>query len=217
MGGPVPLTGELDLSKTREFTIGVAFGETLSCAVSNLFQSLGHAYEDRRQLFMNQWKAAVKGAKPLKKSSGDKGRLFDSSYNLLLTHEDKLYQGAFVASLTIPWGEARNDKQGKGGYHLVWTRDMVESAMGLLAAGNAEAPLRALIYLAARQEEDGSFPQNFWVNGEAFWKGMQLDEVAFPVLLAWLHPRRPLCGHFTCQKHRTYYVLTTVAYSEVTK
>ena len=57
--------------------------------------------------------------------------------------------------------------------------------MGLLAAGNTDAPLRALIYLAARQEEDGSFPQNFWVNGEAFWKRMQLDEVAFPVLLAW--------------------------------
>jgi glucoamylase len=194
--GNVALTGELDLSKTREFTIGIAFGETLSCAVSNLFQSLGHAYEDRRQLFMDQWKAAVKGAKPLKKSSGDKGRLFDSSYNLLLTHEDKLYQGAFVASLTIPWGEARNDKQGKGGYHLVWTRDMVESAMGLLAAANTEAPLRALIYLAARQEEDGGFPQNFWVNGEAFWKGMQLDEVAFPVLLAWRLHQLQLVGQF---------------------
>ncbi|HEY5212608.1 MAG TPA: glycoside hydrolase family 15 protein [Acidobacteriaceae bacterium] len=194
--GNVALIGELDLSKTREFTVGVAFGETLSCAASNLFQSLGHSYADRRQLFMDQWKTAVKGAKPLKKFSGDKGRLFDSSYNLLLTHEDKLYKGAFVASLTIPWGEARNDKQGKGGYHLVWTRDMVESAMGLLAAGNTEAPLRALIYLAARQEEDGSFPQNFWVNGEAFWTGMQLDEVAFPVLLAWRLHQFQLLGQF---------------------
>ncbi|HUZ96761.1 MAG TPA: glycoside hydrolase family 15 protein, partial [Edaphobacter sp.] len=120
----------------------------------------------------------------------------DSSYNLLLTHEDKLYQGAFIASLTIPWGEARNDKQGKGGYHLVWTRDMVESAMGLLAADDTHAPLRALIYLAARQEEDGSFPQNFWVNGNAFWKGMQLDEVAFPVLLAWRLHQLQLLGRF---------------------
>ena len=61
----------------------------------------------------------MNGRKPLGKASGDKGRLFDSSYNLLLTHEDKLYEGAFIASLTIPWGEARNDQQGKGGYHLV--------------------------------------------------------------------------------------------------
>ena len=114
----------------------------------------------------------------------------------MLTHEDKLYQGAFVASLTIPWGGARNDENGKGGYHLVWTRDMVESAMGLLAAGNTAAPLRALIYLAARQEEDGEFPQNFWVNGEAFRNGMQLDEIAFPVLLAWRLHQLQLLGEF---------------------
>ena len=194
--GNIALTGELDLSRTQEFTIGVAFGETLASAVSCLFQSLGIPYQESRQLFIDQWKGAVNGRKPLGKASGDKGRLFESSYNLLLTHEDKLYEGAFIASLTIPWGEARNDKQGKGGYHLVWTRDMVESAMGLLAAGGTHAPLRALIYLAARQEEDGSFPQNFWVDGKAYWKGMQLDEVAFPVLLAWRLHQLKLLGQF---------------------
>src|SRR5262249_36030279 len=94
------------------------------------------------------------------------------------------------------WGGDRNDENGKGGYHLVWTRDMVESAMGLLAAGNTAAPLRALIYLAARQEEDGGFPQNFWVNGEAFRNGMQLDEIAFPILLAWRLRQFRLLGEF---------------------
>ncbi len=183
--GNVALTGELAIPQTREFTLGLAFGETFPSAVSTLFQSLGVPYQDRRKIFVDQWNAATGDRKSLEKSSKDKGRLFHSSYGLLLTHEDKLFQGAFVASLTIPWGEARGDKEGKGGYHLVWTRDMVESAMGLLAAGDTHAPLRALIYLAAGQEEDGSFPQNFWVDGEAFWKGMQLDEVAFPVLLAW--------------------------------
>ena len=39
--GNVALTGELDLSKTREFTVGVAFAESLPSAVSCLFQSLG--------------------------------------------------------------------------------------------------------------------------------------------------------------------------------
>ena len=194
--GNVALTGELNLSGKSEFTIGVAFGETLPNVVSTLFQSLGLPYKERRKVFISQWETAVNGRKPLEKASGDKGRLFEASYNLLLTHEDKLYQGAFVASLTIPWGGARNDKNGKGGYHLVWTRDMVESALGLLAAGNKAAPLRALIYLAARQEEDGGFPQNFWVNGEPFRNGTQLDEIAFPVLLAWrLHQLR-LLGDF---------------------
>ena len=184
-GGNVALTGELELAKTRDFTVGLAFGESLPSAVSCLFQSLCLGFQRQRKLFIEQWDRAGNGRMSLGKSSGDKGRLFESSYNLLLTHEDKLYQGAFIASLSIPWGEARNDQEGKGGYHLVWTRDMVESAMGLLAAGNTSAPFRALVYLAARQEENGSFPQNFWVDGEAFWTGMQLDEVAFPVMLAW--------------------------------
>jgi glucoamylase len=182
--GNVALTGELNLSGTNEFTVALAFGETLPNASSALFHALGLPYKERRRLFMRQWQTAAEARKPLQKASGDKGHLFDASYNLLLTHEDKLNQGAFVASLSIPWGGSRNDESGKGGYHLVWTRDMVESAMGLLAAGNTEAPLRALIYLAARQEEDGGFPQNFWVNGDPFRNGTQLDEIAFPVLLA---------------------------------
>ncbi len=183
--GNVALTGEIDVPQSREFTLGLAFGESFPSAVSALFQSLGVPYKERRKVFVDQWKAATEDRKSLERASKDKGHLYHSSYGLLLTHEDKLFQGAFVASLTIPWGEVRGDKEGKGGYHLVWTRDMVESAMGLLAAGDTHAPLRALIYLAAGQEEDGSFPQNFWVDGEPFWKGMQLDEVAFPVLLAW--------------------------------
>lgn len=197
--GNVALTGELDLSKGREFTIGIAFGETLPSSVSVLFQSLGVPYQEQRKIFIDQWAGASDGRKSLEKASSDNGRLFHSSYNLLLTHEDKLYQGAFVASLANPWGEARNDKEGQGGYHLVWTRDMVQSAMGLLAAGNTDAPLRTLIYLAAMQEEDGSLPQNFWVDGNAFWKGMQLDEVAFPVLLAWRLHQLKLLGKFNPQ------------------
>jgi glucoamylase len=103
---------------------------------------------------------------------------------LLLAHEDKTFQGAFVASLSIPWGETKDDRD-RGGYHLVWTRDMVQIATALLACGQTESPLRALIWLACVQEADGSMPQNSSISGEAYWKGIQLDEVAVPILLAW--------------------------------
>ncbi len=103
---------------------------------------------------------------------------------MLRAHEDKSYPGAFIASLSIPWGEAKGDED-QGGYHLVWVRDMVNSASSLLAAGDCLTPLRALIYLAASQQKDGGFPQNFWIGGEPYWTGIQLDEVAFPILLAW--------------------------------
>ncbi|MGI0129141.1 MAG: glycoside hydrolase family 15 protein, partial [Thermoplasmata archaeon] len=69
-------------------------------------------------------------------------------------------------------------------YHLVWTRDLFHTANALFASGSSDAPMRALIYLATRQRPDGGFPQNFWVDGSAYWQGMQLDEVALPLLLA---------------------------------
>ena len=86
--------------------------------------------------------------------------------------------------MAIPWGEDKGDED-MGGYHLVWTRDMVQTATALLASGHTETPSRALIYLATCQQEDGGFPQNFWLNGEPYWRGVQLDQISFPILLAW--------------------------------
>jgi glucoamylase len=62
---------------------------------------------------------------------------------------------------------------------------MVSSASAMLAAGDRVTPLRALIYLAVSQQQDGGFAQNFWIDGGPYWRGIQLDEVAFPILLAW--------------------------------
>ena len=36
--------------------------------------------------------------------------------------------------MSIPWGETKGDDD-IGGYHLVWTRDLVQSATALLASG----------------------------------------------------------------------------------
>ena len=84
---------------------------------------------------------------------------------MLLAHEDKVFQGALIASMSIPWGETKGDDD-VGGYHLVWTRDMVQSATALLASGAIDTPVRALIWLAAIQRSDGSFPQNSWMDVE---------------------------------------------------
>lgn len=183
LGGNVALTGELDLSGGHEFTLGLAFGDTLHSAVTTLLQSLAIPFQEHMDRFEVQWKRPARNTPRLTKVSGDNGNLYNSSYSLLLAHEDKTYPGAFIASLSIPWGEAKGAED-MGGYHLVWTRDMVNSATGLLAAGNLLTPLRALIYLATSQQADGGFAQNFWIDGEPYWRGIQLDEVAFPILLA---------------------------------
>jgi glucoamylase len=182
--GNIALTGELDLSGTREFTLGLAFGNSRHHAVSTLLQSLSTPFGEHLKRYAEQWKRSSICLLPLEKASGDGGNLYHASFSLLRAHEDKSYPGAFIASLAIPWGEAVGDED-EGGYHLVWTRDLVNSATAMLAAGDRASPLRALIYLGVSQEENGGFSQNFWINGEPYWKGIQLDEVAFPIILAW--------------------------------
>jgi glucoamylase len=190
--GNIALTGELDLTETREFTLGLAFGDSEHRALATLLQSLGRPFGEHLERYKKQWEEAAAHQTELKNASFDGGNLYNSSFRLLLAHEDKNFAGAIIASLATPWGEAKTDTDA-GGYHLVWTRDMVESATALLAAGDTATPLRALIFLAVSQHENGGFAQNFWVNGDSYWSGIQLDETAFPLILAWrLHCEKGL-------------------------
>jgi glucoamylase len=182
--GNVALTGELSVAEAADFTVGVAFGNSIQAATASLYQSLSVPFEAVKKRFLSQWLRSLQRIRPIHQGHHDRRDFYHGCYSLLLAHEDKVFPGAFIASLSIPWGAVNSDPD-QGGYHLVWTRDMVQVAMALIAAGNKETPLRALIYLATCQRPDGGFPQNFWLNGEPFWDGVQLDEVAFPILLAY--------------------------------
>jgi glucoamylase len=77
-----------------------------------------------------------------------------------------------------------------GGYHRVWSRDLVETAGGLLAIGAYDEVRRVLYYLQGTQEADGHWPQNMWMDGSSYWGGIQMDETAFPILLVDLAHRK---------------------------
>ncbi len=188
--GNVAVMGEVDLGhatavneKTREFVLAIGFGDSYHAALYATMSSLASPFEPMLQRYVRQWER-VQLPTELSTHTGDGGRLLRTSQKVVLMHEDKTYSGAFIASLSIPWGYAKGDDD-LGGYHLVWTRDMVQSASAMLALGRVETALRALVYLACTQKADGGFAQNFWVNGTPYWTGIQLDEVAFPIILAW--------------------------------
>lgn len=183
LDGNIAVMGEIEVAKHREFTVAIAFGNGHHMALSGLMESLATPYEEHAERFVMQWNRAMSPA-ALVSASTDGGRLMRISHNLILTHEDKTYSGAFIASASIPWGASKGDDD-LGGYHLVWTRDMVQSATAMLACGRTETARRALVYLACTQRPDGGFSQNFWIDGTAYWSGIQLDEVAFPIMLAW--------------------------------
>jgi glucoamylase len=183
MNGNIAVTGEVDVARNREFTVAIALGTGHHAALAGLMQTLSTPYAEHAARFVVQWHRA-ESPHELAAASTDGGRLMRISHNILLTHEDKTYSGAFIASASIPWGASKGDDD-LGGYHLVWTRDMVQSATALLACGRIETARRALVYLACTQRPDGGFSQNFWIDGTAYWNGIQLDEVAFPIILAW--------------------------------
>ena len=191
--GNVAVMGELNLEcarnlgggngNAREFTVAIGVGDTQHTSLQKTVSALVMPYEQHRARFIEQWHRAA-NPEWLAARACDGGKLMRASHNVLLSHEDKKYTGAFVASASIPWGQSKGDDD-LGGYHLVWTRDMVQTAGAMIACGRAETARRALVYLACTQEPDGGFAQNFWVDGRPYWSGVQLDEVAFPIILAW--------------------------------
>jgi glucoamylase len=123
----------------------------------------------------------------LRKVEAKYQKQFDRAAMVLKAHEDKTYRGAMVASLTVPWGGGPNaNEPNVGGYHTVWARDLYQVATAFYAMGDKETAGRALNYLfTVQQKSDGSFPQNSWLDGRPAGGGLQMDEVAYPLILAY--------------------------------
>jgi glucoamylase len=178
--GNVALTGELP----REATLALGLGSSKESAATLAWTALARPFEEVLEEYVAGWEAwhrARHAAAPAPHLPDDIREQFDISATVLKVHRDKTYTGAMVASLSVPWGNTRDDR---GGYHLVWPRDLVESASAFLALGAVEEAREVLRYLIATQEEDGHWLQNQWLGGKKYWEGIQLDETAFPVLLA---------------------------------
>jgi len=192
--GNIALTGEIDLSADMQFTMGLSFGVSLQSAATQLMQALSTPFKNQRDRFVAQWQRTRSDTRFERHTEAVFSQL-RLSQCILMAHEDKTFPGAAVASLSIPWGEIKDDSE-RGGYHLVWTRDMVHTATALLACGRNEFALRALIWLTCVQGDDGCMPQNSLIDGTAYWKGIQLDEIAMPVLLAWRLKRANALSNF---------------------
>ncbi len=179
--GNVALIGELP----RRAILALGFGSSAESAATLAISSLIQPFDNvlaQQILDWERWQASCseRGAAPLDVPDAIREQLVVSSI-VLRAHLDKTYPGAMVASLSVPWGDTGNER---GGYHLVWSRDLVECAGALLALGAEPEARDTLRYLIATQNEDGHWNQNQWLGGTEYWQGIQLDEAAFPVLLA---------------------------------
>lgn len=180
--GNIALTGEIDLAACRgEFVLAIGFGGMWAAAGQEARSSLLEPFEELRQHYAMHWKNWHDGLLKLDEPCRERD-LYRASIAVLRTHESKDFLGGVIASLSIPWGFNKGDED-LGGYHLVWPRDLVETAFGFLAAGAKQDALRVLRYLESTQEADGHWAQNMWLDGRPYWLGLQMDEAAFPILL----------------------------------
>ncbi|MCC6715849.1 MAG: glycosyl hydrolase [Gammaproteobacteria bacterium] len=187
--GNVALTGELP----RRCVLALAFGASPEAATTLAIGALAQPFEmpwKRQVADWTRWHAALAPALPDRLDAPLRAQLAVSAM-VLHAHQDKIHPGAMVASLSVPWGNSRDER---GGYHLVWPRDLVECAGALLVLGQEAEARDVLRYLIASQHADGHWNQNQWLGGKAYWQGVQLDEAAFPVLLAALLAERGALG-----------------------
>ncbi|WP_442960356.1 glucan 1,4-alpha-glucosidase [Pseudoalteromonas sp. CNAT2-18] len=127
-------------------------------------------------------------------ASTDGGKLLNTSALVLKAQEDKTHAGALIASLSNPWGDTVAAEQGHTGYKAVWVRDFYQVAMAFLAMGDTQTAKAAFNYLPkvqvredtpGNQGDTGWFLQKTHVDGELEWVGVQLDQTAMPIMLAW--------------------------------
>lgn len=170
-------------AREAHFTVAMGFGERAQAAAQTARQALAKGFAQARQEYEEGWAHYLESLAPC--PAGDE-RQYKAALMTVKAHEDKEHPGAVIASLSVPWGHAVSAMHaGTGGYHLIWPRDLYQIASAMVLAGDRAFGRRALGFMMSRlQREDGSFPQNVWPDGREYWGGLQLDQVAFPILLA---------------------------------
>jgi glucoamylase len=175
--GTVAITGEAPGFKG---VLALGFANCERGASTLVRSSFADGFDPLRNEFLQAWDvwgAQLRLPRPTE-TLGDAALL---SATVLKIHEDRTFPGAVVASLSVPWGSSTDTL---GGYHLVWPRDATLTAFALLAANQRADARHILSHLIASQLPDGHWPQNYYPSGESYWTGTQLDETAFPILLA---------------------------------
>jgi glucoamylase len=180
--GKTRLTG---LADGQRLTLALGFGTRAGGAADAAAAALDGGFAAAHTAYQAGWHAYLDALLPVPDSAGEWRTTYDVSAMVLAASEDKTFRGGFVAAPGRPWAWA-NVLQQFPVYHAVWSRDLYQIATALIAMGDRAAAARALDYLwRVQQGPDGSFPQNSRLDGEPVFGGLQMDEVAFPIVLAW--------------------------------
>jgi glucoamylase len=162
----------------RQCTLALGFGQTRVKSAATARASLVRGFGLVKREYEAGWQKYVATLPVIAKHQ----RQFNMAAMVLKGLEDKTYRGGAIASPSTPWGGGPNAT----GYHAVWSRDLYHVATALDAIGDRAGANRLLDYLFnVQQKPDGSFPQNSFVDGRPIGNGLQMDQVAWPLILAY--------------------------------
>ncbi|MVA37231.1 glucan 1,4-alpha-glucosidase [Agrobacterium vitis] len=182
--GNTALTGQIPFTESADTAVlALSFGQSETEAGAKALASLRDGFDVAFGMYCANWRGWQKSLYDLDRDTAKPINMYRVSTAVLAAHRAADRRGAVVASLSIPWGASKGDDD-LGGYHLVWPRDLVENAGGFLAAGDWKEAIEILEYLREVQLASGRWPQNLWLDGKPYWLGVQMDECAFPILLA---------------------------------
>lgn len=176
-------TPAIVLKDWLNFTFVLGFAKTPAEALNHARASLANGFNALQTKYSNSWHSYIQS---LPNVDAAYRQQFNVAAMTLAALEDKSYRGAVIASPSAPWGGGPNANEPTvSGYHAVWARDLYHIATAFMAIGDRSAANRVLDYLfKTQQKPDGSFPQNTWVDGRTLGSGLQMDQVALPLVLA---------------------------------
>ena len=175
-------------SKSVTFNLVLGFGNSDTEAESVAAETLGDNFSTMLSTYNAQWKNY---SNSLNSFGGTADQQYYVAAMAIKAATDKA-TGAIVAGLGNPWGNSNYSIctpfgiPMQGGYHLVWPRDLYKIASALIVAGDTATASKSLDWLlTTMQQPDGHFVQNAFVDGTPYWTGIQMDETALPIVLAW--------------------------------
>ncbi|MHB8360522.1 MAG: glycoside hydrolase family 15 protein [Thermoplasmataceae archaeon] len=182
--GNTAITAELSIPDDGIFNFYIGFGTSPDEAALKVKASMEKDPDEVLMKYNEEWSEYMNRIN-IDTAISKRFDIYNRSLMVIKIHQAKgQIPGAIIASLSIPWGNSKGDND-IGGYLLIWPRDMAEAAESLLIAGDNEGAVSAFKFLMVTQESDGHWFQNLWLDGRSYWGGIQMDETAFPIILAY--------------------------------
>ena len=172
-------------------TIALGFAENADTerAFTEAQRALSRGYVGVRSEYVDSWQSYTDSIELPEsvRSSPVLANQYRAAAMVLKAVEDKTFVGAGIASPSVPWGvnvDAENPMD--FGYNFTWSRDLYQVFTALEAIGDLESAIEATEYIYDYQQRPNGFiSQNTYLDGRIRWGGEQLDNVAFPSVMAY--------------------------------